>query len=84
MTLRDAFGGVDVLLPARVHKARERAAQAIRSDLSALIETLPTSSSSPAPGPLSDPYTEQGKAWALRVIDTLPTRNTGNTDDGNC
>ena len=49
MTLRDAFGGVDVLLPARVHKARERAAQAIRSDLSALIETLPTSSSSPAP-----------------------------------
>lgn len=66
-----ALDGVALLIPARFHRARENAAQAVLADLSACIAALPTAFRT---GSLVDADTDTAKAWARDVIRALPTR----------
>jgi hypothetical protein len=77
MTDPNPFADVAVLLPARLHEARDTIAQALRSELAAWIAMAPTGSPSPAPGALEDADPEQFKAWAASLIRALPTRSKG-------
>jgi len=72
MTTSEAWEGVDVLIPADVHRRRQDAIHAARLDLAASIAALPTS---PLDGQLSevlaDADQEDGRAWVARVIGAL-------------
>lgn len=71
------FDAVEVLVPLRIHRARQRFAGKLRADLSALIEALPAAPPFPAAGALDQVDPAQFKTWALAVIRALPTRTTG-------
>lgn len=73
----DPFDAVEVLVPLRIHHARQRLAGKLRADLSALIEALPAAPPFPAAGPLDQVDPAQFKTWALAVINALPTRTIG-------
>jgi len=73
------FDTVKVLVPLRIHRARQRLAGQLRADLSALIEALPAAPPFPAAGALDQVDPAQFKAWALAVISALPTRTIGDT-----
>ena len=75
----DPFDAVEVLVPLRIHRARQRFAGILRADLSALIEALPAAPPFPAAGALDQVDPAQFKAWALAVISALPTRTIGDT-----
>ncbi|UZO95020.1 hypothetical protein RMHFA_05715 (plasmid) [Roseomonas mucosa] len=76
----NALDGVALLIPRRFHQDRERVVHAMLSDLSATIRELPTAF---RPGSLVDADADGARAWALGVIQALPTRK-GDVDDGNC
>ena len=82
MTSPDPFERVIVLLPARVHQARQQASDALRAELAALIAELPTASSVLAADAPDTDDPEQLKAWVRGVIGALPTRRDGGTHDG--
>jgi hypothetical protein len=73
------FDAVEVLVPLRIHHARQRFAGKLRADLSALIEALPAAPPFPAAGALDQVDPAQFKTWALAVISALPTRKIGDT-----
>jgi hypothetical protein len=75
----DPFDAVEVLVPLRIHRARQRFAGQLRTDLSALIEALPAAPPFPAAGALDRVVPAQFKTWALAVISALPTRTIGDT-----
>lgn len=77
MTINVAYQGVDVLLPAHVHRARERAAKALLTDLLAFLDTLETSA-----GPQIGDDPDTFKSWASYVIQSLPTRSFGDDNHG--
>jgi hypothetical protein len=73
------FDTIEVLVPLRIHRARQRLAGQLRADLSALIEALPAAPPFPAAGALDQVDPAQFKTWALAVISALPTRKIGDT-----
>jgi hypothetical protein len=75
------FDAVEVLLPLRIHHARQRLAGMLRADLSALIETLPAAPPFPAAGDWDQVDPAQFKTWALAVISALPVHRAGTTGD---
>ena len=75
------FDTVEVLLPLRIHQARQRFAGQLRADLSALIEALPAAPPFPAAGALDQVDPAQFKTWALAVISALPVHSAGTTGD---
>ncbi len=78
MNGHDAWEGVDVLIPKRVHQNRREAIQAACLDMSALIEALPGTSPASLDAALPDMLAQAGpdacKAWIMRAIRALPTR----------
>lgn len=74
------LAGVPFLLPARVKGEREAVMRETLTELTALIEALPTTTPGDLGG-LSDMDTAQTKAWAQTVISALPTSGA---DHGNC
>lgn len=77
MTPSHPFDTVKVLLPLRIHHARQRFAGQLRADLSALIEALATTAPLPASDALEEVDPEQFKTWALALIRALPTCTAG-------
>jgi hypothetical protein len=78
MNTHDAWEGVDVLIPKRVHQNRREAIQAACLDLGALIGALPGTSPTPLDAALSDVLAhadaDDCKAWIMRAIRALPTQ----------
>lgn len=78
MNGHDAWEGVAVLIPRRVHQKRQEAVQAACLDMGALIEALPGTSPAPQGTALSDMLAQADpdacKAWIARAIRALPTR----------
>ena len=78
MIRHDAWKGVDVLIPRRVHQNRREAIQAACLDVGALIEVLPGTSPAPLDAALSDMLAQADpdacKTWIMRAIRALPTR----------
>ncbi|ONF49436.1 hypothetical protein [Methylobacterium radiotolerans] len=64
--------GVSLLIPARFRRAHSERARALLSELTAEIAAQPTAA-------LADADTDAAKAWALRVIQALPTEK-GDSD----
>jgi hypothetical protein len=75
------FDTVEMLVPLRIHQARQRLAGQLRADLSALIEALPAAPPFPAAGALDRVDPAQFKTWALAVINALPVHRAGTRGD---
>lgn len=86
MNGHDAWKGVDVLIPRRVHQNRRQAIQAACLDMSALIEALPGTSPVPLDTAFSDMLAQADpdacKAWIARAIRALPTRTDMEATNG--
>ena len=86
MNGHDAWEGVDVLIPKRVHQNHREAVQAACLDMGALIEALPGTSPVPLDAALSDMLAQADpdacKAWIARAIRALPTRTDMEAADG--
>lgn len=78
MMTQPDFESVGLLLPARVHRAREQAMASLLTELTIDIDALDTESDAPHAG--DDP--NQFKLWASSMIWSLPTRSNG-ADNGN-
>jgi len=72
------FASVGMLIPARIHHAREQVMALLRAELSTDIATLATDRDAPHAG--DDP--DQFMLWASSMILSLPTRSHGD-DNGN-
>lgn len=86
MNGHDAWEGVAVLIPKRIHQNRQEAVQAACLDMGALIEALPGTSPVPLDAALSDMLAQADpdacKAWIARAIRALPTRTDMEATDG--
>lgn len=86
MNGHDAWEGVDVLIPLRVHQNRRQAIQMACQDMGALIEALPGTSPVPPDAALSDMLAQADpdacKAWIARAIRALPTQADMEATDG--
>ena len=78
MNTPDAWEGVDVLIPNRVHQNRRQAIAAACFDISALVAALPGTSPTPLDAALAHMLAQAGpdncKAWIMRAIRALPTQ----------
>lgn len=78
MKPHDAWKGVDVMIPKRVHDNRREAIKAACLDMGALIGALPGTSPAPLDTALSDMLAHADpdacKAWIASAIRALPTR----------
>jgi|GEM_PF-4588334 len=72
------FASVGMLIPARIHQAREQAMELLRAELSTDIATLAADRDAPHAG--DDP--DQFMLWASSMIWSLPARSHGD-DHGN-
>ena len=72
------FASVGMLIPTRIHQAREQAMALLRAELSTDIATLAIDHGAPHAG--DDP--DQFMLWASSMIWSLPTRSHGD-DNGN-
>ena len=85
-THHNAWEGVDVLIPKRVHQNRRAAIQAACMDVGALIGLLPGTPSLPQDAALADALahadTGDCKAWIVRAIRALPTQAYMEANDG--
>lgn len=86
MNTHDAWEGVDVLIPKRVHQNRRAAIQAACMDVGALIGLLPGTVSTSQDGPLHDALahanSDDCKAWIMRAIRALPTQADMEANNG--
>ena len=78
MNPHDAWEGVTVLIPKRVHENHREAIRMACLDMGALIGTLTATSPTPIDGALFDMLAHADadacKAWIVRAIRALPTR----------
>ncbi|NPD69595.1 hypothetical protein HN018_27045 (plasmid) [Lichenicola cladoniae] len=82
MTMNTQWNNVDVLIPRRIHDARNAAMSAARFDLTALIEALPVASITLSAASLADADAEQGREWLAAVIRALPTQGNMEPEHG--
>ena len=86
MNTPDAWKGIDVLIPKRVHQNRRQAIEAACADIAALVTALPGTSPTPLDAALAETMGHAGpddcKAWIMRAIRALPTRANMEAADG--
>ena len=86
MNAPDAWEGVDVLIPKRIHQNRRQAVEAACADIGALVAALPGTSPMPFDAALADILAQAGpddcKAWVMQAIRALPTQADMEATDG--